>query len=255
VHRWPGPVASPQRRIRLHAHRSCAVCGCGLVRGAEAWWDAEGRTTCVACGDGGDVGLELSGRAKRVRGHFGGRIGRLVLGPSERADGAGGCNTDEHRLGVLLERSLPSGAVLLHDRRVPGTNVSVDHVVVAPSGVWLIGARAYRGRVERRPVRPFRRVELRLCVGGRDRTKLARVLAAAMRAVKAAVSHEPGADIHPTMCLVAADWSLVGKPFEFEGVLVTWPRKLAELISQPGTLSAGAVARLADRIAVDFLPA
>jgi hypothetical protein len=60
----------------------------------------------------------------------------------------------------------------LHDRRIPGSRANIDHVVVAPSGVWVIDAKLYQGKVERRTSGPIWRRELSVFVGGRDRTKV-----------------------------------------------------------------------------------
>src|SRR5690606_23007100 len=78
----------------------------------------------------------------------------------------------EERVAVILADRLGNQAVLLHDRRVPGTRGNIDHVVVASSGVWVVDAKRYSGKVERRDVGGFFRKDLRLYVDGRDRTRL-----------------------------------------------------------------------------------
>jgi hypothetical protein len=44
----------------------------------------------------------------------------------------------DDRVGVILERELGDVAIVLHDLRVPGSRANIDHVVVAPSGVWVV---------------------------------------------------------------------------------------------------------------------
>ncbi|MGB3375417.1 MAG: nuclease-related domain-containing protein [Microbacterium sp.] len=50
-------------------------------------------------------------------------------------------------------KDLPEPARVLNDRRLPGTRANIDHIVVAPSGVWVVDAKRYRAK------RPTLRVE------------------------------------------------------------------------------------------------
>ena len=95
-------------------------------------------------------------------------------------------------------------------------------------------------------------------MGGRDRTKLVHGMARQVEATRVALSPDPLAQdvvVTPAVCFVASEWSLFAKPFELNGVVVTWPQKLAERIVAPGQLTATAVVRLANRIAVALPPA
>jgi hypothetical protein len=46
----------------------------------------------------------------------------------------------------LLSR-LPRRWVVLHDRAVPGSVANIDHLVIGPTGVWVIDTKACRGRL------------------------------------------------------------------------------------------------------------
>ncbi|HEX3426264.1 MAG TPA: nuclease-related domain-containing protein [Acidimicrobiales bacterium] len=61
--------------------------------------------------------------------------------------------TGEAATAALLHR-LPKGFVVLHDRRQPGSRGNIDHLVVGPSGVWVVDSKARRARlrVRRRQV-------------------------------------------------------------------------------------------------------
>ena len=48
---------------------------------------------------------------------------------------------------------------------------------------------------------------------------------------------------------------LFAKPFQHEGVWVTWASKLAEMIAAPGPLTLAEVAAIADRLAIALPPA
>jgi hypothetical protein len=53
----------------------------------------------------------------------------------------------ERATAALLDR-LPSRTwAILHDRRVPGSRANIDHLVVGPSGVWVLDSKATRSTV------------------------------------------------------------------------------------------------------------
>src|SRR4051794_39616386 len=61
-----------------------------------------------------------------------------------------------------------AGLKVLNDRRVPGTRGNIDHIVVAPAGVFVVDAKNYRGRIDIRDRGWFLRPDHRLYVGRRD---------------------------------------------------------------------------------------
>ena len=76
----------------------------------------------------------------------------------------------ERRLTRLLDTELVD-AVALHDRKVPTTRGNLDHLVIAPSGIWLIDARRDAGEVECRSTGVFGSGEPGLFVDGRNQTR------------------------------------------------------------------------------------
>ncbi len=104
------------------------------------------------------------------------------------AKGSGG----ERRLASFLERQLAGyPVVFLHDRLIPGPKTNIDHLIVAPAGVWIVDAKSYKGKLERRDAGPLWWADYRVYVGGRDRSKLTDGLAVQVAAVRAAL--EPDA--------------------------------------------------------------
>ena len=79
----------------------------------------------------------------------------------------------EARVGARLDGIASDDIRVLHDRRIRGSRANIDHLVVTPSGVWVIDTKKYSGspslRVEGGILRP--RVE-KLMVGGRDKSRL-----------------------------------------------------------------------------------
>lgn len=186
-----------------------------------------------------------------------GHLGRIAKALSDDpqstkawAQGAAG----EERVARVLADRLGDRAVLLHDRKVPGTRGNIDHLVIAATGVWIVDAKQYRGKVERRDVGGWFRSDLRLYVGGRDRTKLVDGLQWQQDAVVAALD---GGDVpvHSALSFVDAEWPLLfAKPLQLDNVWISWPKKLAELIDKPGPLDASVIESVA-RLLAERLPA
>ena len=197
-------------------------------------------------------------RDDRIEDKWGtGRLGRIAKAlsddPQSTKAWAQGASGEEKVAKVLADR-LGDTAVLLHDRKVPRTRGNIDHLAIAASGVWVIDAKRYRGKIERRDVGGWFRTDLRLYVGGRDRTKLIEGLGWQRDAVIAALD---GAEVpvHRALSFVDADWPLFfAKPLQFDGVWVSWPAKLAELIAQPGPLDDTSIESTAGLLA-ERLPA
>ncbi|MGH9089106.1 MAG: nuclease-related domain-containing protein, partial [Acidimicrobiales bacterium] len=157
----------------------------------------------------------------------------------------------ERQAAEVLEGVLGADAALLHDRAIPGSRANIDHVAVAASGVWVIDTKHYRGRVERRDRGGWFTPDIRLVMGGRDRSADIEGTGRQLAAVAAALG-DPGLPLHAALCLVGAEWSWFAKPFEVGGVHVAAPRDLARLIRRPGPLdprqAQGLTARLAHRL-------
>ncbi len=136
----------------------------------------------------------------------------------------------EQRVGALLERLRPHGAVPLHDRRIPGSRANIDHVVVAPSGVWIVDSESYRGRIERRG----RRGDPRLFVKGHDRTNLVEGMAKQYDAVRDAMTNAD-VPIHRVLCFTGGEWPFFAKPFAIDEVWITWPKALVDSIRRAST--------------------
>jgi hypothetical protein len=159
----------------------------------------------------------------------------------------------ERRLAAHLLHAVGDRAILLHDRKVPGTRGNIDHLAVAASGVWVIDAKDYTGLVERRVVGGWLHPEQRLYVDGRDRTKLAEGLGWQVDAVRKALDNVD-TPITAAVCFVAAEWGLFSKPFQQGSVWVTWAKKLAEMIAHPGPLEPADVTRIASQLAMTLPP-
>ena len=187
------------------------------------------------------------------------RLGGLLLAITDEpqsttswAIGAEG----ERKLGASLDRLAESGVVLLHDRLRPGTTANIDHLAVAPTGVWVIDAKRYEGQVAKKDVGGWFSTDIRLYVGRRDCTKLVAAMSKQVAAVRAALGAEwAEVPVRPVLCFVDAEWGWFAKPFAMDGVLVTWGKAARELLVRPGPYAPESVELMAARLGERLRPA
>lgn len=114
----------------------------------------------------------------------------------------------ERAVGESLEKRVSNGTVvLLHDRRMPRSRANIDHLAIAPSGVYVIDAKDYTGKV--RIERPWLGTP-KLLVNGRDRTKIVDGLDRQVAAVRDAID-DPAIPLHGVFCFTKADIPIVFK--------------------------------------------
>src|SRR4029079_16318417 len=135
-------------------------------------------------------------------------------------------------LGARLNELVSESVRVLHDRRIPGSKANIDHIVVAPFGIYVVDAKRYQGRptlkVEGGILRP--RVE-RLLVGRRDCTKVVDGVLKQIDVVRDLIGDVP---VTGALFFVEADWPLIGGAFSTHGIHVLWPKRLAKvLVEEP----------------------
>lgn len=172
-------------------------------------------------------------REKRVREKHP-MIGGLVLAlqgtPSHERAWATGAE-GEAAVAEALERRCAESAEILHDLRMPGSRANIDHLAVACSGVWVIDAKKYKGRVKvQKPL--FGKAKL--TINGRDRSKLADGLDRQVAAIKEVLGDE--VPVKGAFCLVGAELPLFGT-LKFRGYPLLGRKKMAKQINAPGPLS------------------
>jgi hypothetical protein len=273
-------VRMTSRMLKLRWPARCGICGCPLDSGARASWDSDTRlVTCPAClmGAAGeparsrpvlsqgsapahatlDRGLPGASAHREYRRRRGNRearvrqrhprIGGLLLALAgspqhERAFERG--RLGEETVARALERRLARGpAVLLHDRRMPHSYGNIDHLAVAARGVYVIDAKAIKGKVQ---VRPGRSGTSRLQVNGRTRDKLVLGLARQVDAVRGQLDAHGHGDVPVTgaLCFTEADFPLFGRT-HVEGYLLRHPRLLAKELNASGPLTPHTIEDLA----------
>lgn len=257
-----------------------------MVPKTSAWWDGDTKATnCEACGAAPDRSspepATASRPADRPRGVAGGsaqreyerrkanrergirsrhpRVGGLILALTDDphtttnwAKGAAG----EREIGAQLEALAEAGLVAIHDRLRPDTKANIDHVAVAPSGVWVIDPKCYQGEVTRRDAGGWFSTDVRLYVGRRDCTKLVTAMSKQVDAVREALGSDWAAvPVRPMLCFVDAEWRWFAKPIELQGVLVTWPKAMRELLVRPGPYAPATVQLIVSKLDERLRPA
>lgn len=272
------------KQLSLRYAGTCRLCGLELPVGTKAVYDRAARNVrCIDCPPAhvpdsvtsgaadaspppqpsGDAGASArreyerrkAKREERIRTKHP-KLGGLILAVTDEpqstkawATGADG----EEQLGQRLNELVGPSVLVLHDRRIPGTRANIDHIVVCPSGIFVIDAKRYKGRpqfkVEGGLLRP--RVE-KLLVGTRDCTKLVDGVEKQVALVRGALGDEAAVPVRGVLCFVEADWPLLGGSFQIRGIDVLWPRRLVAAIGAPGPLLEGDVARAGSRLAGRF---
>jgi hypothetical protein len=163
------------------------------------------------------------------------RVGGLLLAlanpPAHESSWARGADGEALVAAALEARCRPEVA-LLNDRRVPGSSANIDHIAVAPSGVWVIDAKRYKGRIRvvNPPFGPSR-----LEIGGRDRSSLVAGLTGQVELVKSVVAPVCQAPVHGALCFVDGELPLVRTPV-MAGFPLLHRRSLAKRVNADGPL-------------------
>lgn len=188
--------------------------------------------------------------------HIGGLLLRLQEAPpSEKAWETGAIG--EEAVAAHLARRC-SSVVVLHDRRLPRSRANIDHLAIAPSGVFVIDAKRYRGRIEVR--KPFFGAP-RLLIAGRDKSKLVAGLTRRVDAVIAGLAIvEQDVPVVGCFCFANPDGQAGGsgvplfRTLTIQGLPLFYPRKLAKRLNRPGPLDTERIAVLAEAL-VELFPA
>jgi Nuclease-related domain len=156
----------------------------------------------------------------------------------------------EARVGTYLTEVVGARGIVLHDRRIARSRGNIDHIAVVPTGIWVIDTKRYRARIGVRHPMGWFITRPSLVVNGRTRTDLVAGVQRQRQLVQAAAG--PGVDVRPVLCFVDARWNWPARPFQVDGVTVTWPTPLARTLRGRGALSRREVEALARRIARAF---
>lgn len=160
----------------------------------------------------------------------------------------------EEKLGAALDARRGPHWRTLHDRLMPRSRANLDHLVVAPSGIWIIDAKRYKGRPSLKVEGGlFRPVTKKLTVAGRDRTALVAGMHKQLAAVRGLVPED--IPVHGVLCFIEADWPLIGGAITIDGVRVLWPKATYALIEKADPCPAVDVAQIHHHLSSVLKPA
>ncbi|MHB8531752.1 MAG: nuclease-related domain-containing protein [Solirubrobacteraceae bacterium] len=236
---------------------------------AEGAWTADdGRPASGAAGASARRQAESINRRRRQAERSSTRttrLLRLLAGPTplerrlahEAVSWATGAEGEE-MLARTLERRAP-GALLLHDRRLPRSAANIDHIAFAPSGVYVIDAKRYRGGIE---VRRSLFGPPQLHVAGRDRSSLIAGLQRQVDVVRAGIAAlTDGVPVHGCLCFLppAGPFTDIGLPMirtlRINGFALYYPARLARQLRSDGPLTGERARLLRDELAALLPPA
>lgn len=270
-------AASVEKILALRRADSCRVCATPLPVGTRASYRRSDRTVaCLGCVraampatpcDPGTPGASAKAeherrrrarerRTREAHPHIGGLLLALGDAPQSERAWAQGSAGEERLAAALGKRCRDTPVRFLHDRRVPGTRANIDHLAIAPSGVYVIDAKDYSGGVDVEVTggifRP--RVET-LRVGRRDRTKLVAGVERQVEVTLAALADVPERPpIHGVLCFVDSEMPLL-RELAVRDVAVLGPRRLAQCLNASGALEPAAIDALFTTLATALPPA
>jgi hypothetical protein len=140
---------------------------------------------------------------------------------------------------------------------VPGTPGNIDHIAIAPAGVFVVDAKAYEGLIEIRNYGWFWKPDWRLTVGRRDKSKLATGMTRQVEAVRTALEAagiDPMPPVTPVLCFVDGRWPFFRPPDEYAGVRLESERSIRDLFTASEALEPPAIERVARALALALPP-
>jgi hypothetical protein len=181
---------------------------------------------------------------------FGGRLvtardARQAARPREREI------QGDAELTELLDRLAEYHVVARHHLRLRRSRTKLDHLLIAPSGVYVVDSKAWFERVEIRETGSALRPKPRLFAGDRDRTRRADAVMKKTVDVRRALGAHM-VPVHAVLCVVDGDWPLFPKPIEINGVTVLWPKELERRVAQLGKLEPDVIAAIAGQLQRDL---
>ena len=154
------------------------------------------------------------------------RAGELVLTLSGRT-----ARGDEH-VAKQLARYLDDRVAVLHDRRIPGSRETIDHLAIAPSGVWVVASDRGDGPVA--VSKPLLHGRARLLIEGRDETPIVERLTRHAGLVELAIPAD--VPVHGALCFADGRLPVLHRR-AIEGHALLDPRALARRIDVAGPLT------------------
>jgi hypothetical protein len=182
------------------------------------------------------------------------RLGRVIIALSDEPQHITAWKTGavgEEEFGRRLSGGASENLKVLHDRKIPGSRANIDHIAVTSSGVWVLDAKRYKGKVETRGAGLLSRRPPDLFVGGRNQTKLIEGVKKQVETVRSLIvpiSTEHGLaelPVRGALVFINAEFGLFASPFAVDGVWVGWGKAIRKRLAAEtdGALTAADIAK------------
>lgn len=160
----------------------------------------------------------------------------LMAIPAEIGDWRTGAHGEDRTARALSELEA-EGFVVLHDRRKPGSSANIHHLIVGPTGVFVVETKSYSG--------PLSIQGDDVYVGGRRRTDIVHEARSEAEIVQAVLAIAGGhLSVTPILCIHRAELPLLKA--EVQGIRVVNERGLIRILRRANqTLEPEAVLQVA----------
>lgn len=141
----------------------------------------------------------------------------------------------------------------LHDRQMPDSPTNIDHIFVAPSGIYVVDTKRYKGAISVDRTQPD---NPRLVVAGRDETARVDGLDRQVTVVRAigAQEHMSQVPVHGSFCFIDSLMLAPGTE-SIRGYLLNQRTQLAAQLNRPGPLSDEQIRAIIERLERRLPPA
>lgn len=241
---------------------TCITCGTTIPRRARGWHDPSiSKVACANCPPQPQALPQDLNSTPHLRTNPAGGTSALAIANSRRdphwTKGAAG----EYLMSKSLHERLPPDRIILDDRTVPHSHANIDHVVISPTGVWIIDSKHWKGLIQVKTTGGFLSATQKLFVDGRDESALTEKIYSQVIPI-ANVLGDRSIPIHPALIFIDGDWGagitlrvLQHRPYEMLGVMVGWPKAVIAKISESGPLPQEEVVRIATLLDRSLPPA
>ncbi len=260
----------PSRTLSLRRDDRCAICNAALAVGTRAFWDTDRRTvTCLSCLaatsepetlDRGEAGASAAreyerrkrNREKRVlekHPHIGPAVLKFRTAPQHELAFEQGREGEEAVAKTLEARTAGRPVNFLYDRRMPGGRGNIDILAIAPTGVYVIDAKHWSGKVR---VTSSSSGARKLMINRRNQTKLIDGLDRQVIAVRAAMAEiEPEIPIYGVLCFTKAGLPMLGT-LSLRSHALLYRRALAKRLNAGGPRNRDHIDMVARALGIAF---
>lgn len=246
--------------LRL-TYGTCVSCGARIADAQEGWYSPDAHEIrCAACGVPDPSSEQPLTNESPSRGNspIAGSAAFREFQRSRDTTWRRGA-IGEYRTAQFLKKHLRDEAMVLHDRALPDSKANVDHIVIAPSGVWIIDAKNWRG-VLGYHAEGHGRLRERLFVDGVDTThKVEAVYDAVLPIAQILNGIDP--PLHPAVVFVSPEYTFrmglrlkTRGPIRHDGVLLGDAWGLTKEMNKPGLLGTDTIQRVDELLATTLPP-